>query len=211
MSEIKTKNRVTLGERFYYVTEWLFEMIKNSFIFWLYCIKGFFLFSLSASIEALTLTSTDVMNKERKSTFGNFKSHYINSNVRRLVSVVSFFFIMYTIVLFTPILQINGTLLFVLRYLFSILSLTLLTVLFTRTTIDNPVSPNYLFSVHIYFLMKHYLLTLSMLIALIILIMISNRNIIFFISLFPGLFSYITSRMGAVISEKERKALRASR
>ena len=77
--------------RIYLLTDFLYEVIKNSFFFWLYLIKGSGIFTVYATVDTLLAVSSDVLVNERKHTFENFKRNYKNNDRTKISFCVSLF------------------------------------------------------------------------------------------------------------------------
>jgi uncharacterized membrane protein YesL len=206
MVELKEKKeKKTVGERFYYLSEWLFELIKHSFYFWMMCFRGFCLFSIIASFDSLAAVSLDVWYKERKKTSENFKSNYHNTDRKRFLSVLVVFLLVYSLIAFILPLEVIGESIQVgIRTLAFLIILCLLILLSTNKVFLLLMKHSkWNSAIHIYLLGKAFGWTLLLGVIITLIVWFSFRNLIFLIAFAPGLIGI----SGAIIGDRIAKKL----
>jgi len=173
----------------YLLTDFLYELIKNSFFFWLYLMKGFGIFTLYASIEALLAVSSDVLDKKRKKTFYNFKNNYHNTDKWRFLSVFIFFIILYLFTIpFLPTPSLIGkTLWSAIKYIALFSEALVCLLLVTRPVFEREFQDlKWTIPLQIYLLMRVAGWTLILLLVLTAILWFSLRNGIFLLGFAPG-------------------------
>lgn len=197
MKNIKKKRKITIAERFYYLSDFLFEIIKNSFFFWIFWLKGFGVASLIASIEALSLVSKDIYEKERKKTFQNFKNRYHNTFPKMFLSLgITILFLFGIYLLIIPLSSFHSDIFVIFYFFFFITILLIIMMLITKEILFSNLKWN--FALHVYFLGKRFIWSLAYLLIIFIIIYFSLLNLIFLIGFAPGLIGYF----GAVFSKR---------
>lgn len=187
----KNTNKMdVLVNRIYLLTDFLYEVIKNSFFFWLYLLKGAGIFTLYATIDALLAVSSDVLVNERKHTFENFKRNYKNNDRRRFLSVFLFFLMLYLFIIpFLPAPNlIEETLWQGITYLVLFMEWGTFLMLFTCEAFKRAFS-NLEWSVplQIYMLVKGMGWTFLMSMGLLLVLWFSLQNGIFLFGFAPGI------------------------
>lgn len=206
-----TNKMDVLVHRIYMLTDFLYEVIKNSIFFWLYLIKGAGIFTLYAAVEALLKVSFDVLEKERKPTFENFKRNYKNNDRRRFLSMFLFFFMMYLFIIpFLPTPKfIEEKLWQVVTYLFLIIEGGTFLVLFTREPFKRAFSNlEWSIPLHIYMLVKGMWWTILLTIVLLFVFWFSLQNGIFFLGFAPGSLGIVSVWIVSKIKNRVAKDLR---
>jgi len=190
-------------EKSFSAMEIFYEIIKNSFCFWLYFLRGFGFFTMIPAIESLLFVSQDIVNKDRIKTFQNFKEKYHNTNKKRFLSIICFFFFFYSLIfIFLPIPQhfdtvIAYTLKYILIVASFILSIIFLTLPLLRNSFENI---NWSFSVYIYLLIREFWWTLILILSLVLIYYLSIKNFIFLILVAPGTIGIVTAYIASKIN-----------
>ncbi|MDK2780340.1 MAG: hypothetical protein PWP61_637 [Trichococcus sp.] len=194
----------------YLLTDFIYELIKNSFFFWLYLMKGFGIFTLYASIEALLAVSSDVLDKKRKNTFNNFKTNYTNSDKRRFLSVFIFFLVLYLFIIpFLPAPSVVGeTLWSAIKYLAIFSEAFVCLMLVTRTVFEREfLDMKWTVPLQIYMLVRVAGWSLVLLFVLVATLWFSLRNGIFLIGFAPGVVGISSVWVVAKIKKRFDKML----
>lgn len=176
--------------RIYLLTDFLYELIKNSFFFWLYLIKGAGIFTLYAAIDALLAVSSDVLVNERKHTFENFKRNYKNNDRRRFLSVFLFFLMLYLFIIpFLPAPKlIEETLWQGITHLVLFMEGGIFLMLFTRESFKRAFSNlEWSIPLQVYMLVKGMSWTILLLMEILLVLWFSLQNGIFLFGFAPGI------------------------
>lgn len=197
----------------YLLTDFLYEVIKNSFFFWLYLIKGFGIFTLYATINALLAVSSDVLENERKHTFNNFRRNYKNNDRRRFLSVFLFFFMLYLFIIpFLPApTVIEETLWQALTYLALFIEGGTFLMLFTHGAFKQAFSNlEWSIPLQIYMLVKGMGWTFLLSVGLLLVFWFSLQNGIFLFGFAPGILGissvWIVSKIKSRVTKDLGKA-----
>lgn len=203
------KQKVTKMDVFvtklYGLTEFVYEIIKNSFFFWCYLVRGFGVITLLASIKALVLVSLDIVQKERKQTFSNFKNNYQNTDRNRFQSLLVFFLFFYLILLvLIPFpSSMAGSMWYGAKYAALLMIVLGGVILFTKPLFEKLV-PDFKWTLpaQIYLLVKSAKWLLLLIGGLVIVFWFSLQNMIFFFAFAPGILGVLTSAIGEKMIQK---------
>ena len=203
------KQKVTKMDVFvtklYGLTEFVYEMIKNSFFFWCYLVKGFGVITLIAAVRSLVLVSLDIVHKERNHTLSNFKANYRNTDRNRFQSLVVFFLFFYLILLvLVPFpSSMDGSMWYGAKYASLLIIVLGGVLLFTKPLFEKLV-PDFKWTLpaQIYLLVKSAKWLLLLIGGLVIVFWFSLQNMIFFFAFAPGILGVLTSAIGEKVIQK---------
>lgn len=192
-------------QKTYNLVDFIYEVIKNSFFFWLYLLKGFGVITLFASIKALTAVSLDVIHQKRKNTFRNFKENYQNTDKSRFSSLFTFFLLAYlSFAVLAPLPEKwEGSVLYGIKYAGIFLIGVILLLMFTRPVFDL-LFPDLQWSipVQVYALLKNSPWTILLLIGMIVSLWFGLQNLIFLIGFTPGFLGMLSAYTGEKITDR---------
>lgn len=182
-----------LAINLFILVDFVYELIKNSFFFWIYFLRGVGITTLFSSTRVLSEVSLDLLNKDRKKTSKNFKDKYYNTDKNRFLSLLTFFFILYMgLIIVYPIpSQFEGTYWYIFKYLSLFIIVVIITLLFAYPLFGT-IYPSTIWTppVIIYFFGKSIIWTALLVLSNTIVLMFSLRNSIFFIGFSPGVLGY---------------------
>lgn len=190
------KKMSTMVEKTFKGMELFNEIVKNSLLFWLYFIRGIGFLTLKSSVEALTLVSLDVLNKERIDTAENYKDKYINTNKKRFSSLFLFFFWLYSVIfIIAPVPQFNNeSFIYTIKFILISIFIVQFVLLISEPLLKNSLSNiSWSLSIHIFLLIKEFKWTVAMMLGLVIISYISFNNFIFLVFVSPGFSGLIVS------------------
>lgn len=185
-----------LSINLFILADFIYELIKNSFFFWLYFLRGIGITTLFSSTRVLSEVSIDILNKDRKKTSKNYKDKYNNTDKNRLFSLLTFFFILYMglMVVYPIPSQFEGFFWYIFKYLSLFLIVITITMLFTFPLFSTLYpSIKWIPALIIYFFGKSIIWTVLLLLSNTIILWFSLRNNIFFIGFAPGVLGYINA------------------
>lgn len=196
----KNKDKITLGERFYNLTDFVYEIIKNSFWFWFFILRGLGVVSLLATFEALSVVSLDIYNKDRKQTYKNYKKNYKNNSKKMFLSLLLTFLFIYGVFFFSiPLENLNSNPAIILYFTNIGFQLSLILLLSTNKVFDSLLPDMRMnLPLQIFLLGKGIFWTFLYSLVLCLILYLSFYNLIFLLGLSPGLISYL----GVVFTKK---------
>lgn len=191
--------------KLYGLTEFVYEIIKNSFFFWCYLVKGFGVVTLLAAVRSLVLVSLDIVHKERNHTLSNFKANYKNTDRNRFQSLVVFFLFFYLVLLIVIPFpsSMDGSMWYVAKYAALIMILLSWLILFTKPLFEKLVPDlKWTLPAQIYLLIKSAKWSLLLMGAMVIVFWFSLQNMIFFFGFVPGVIGVLSAAIGEKMIQK---------
>lgn len=185
--------------KLYNLTELVYELIKNSFFFWCYLLRGFGAITLLASIKSLAGVSLDIVHKERKPTRLNYKENYHNTDRKRFQSLLIFFLLLYlTALTLLPFpTALKGSMWYGLKYLALFIVVIGLLLLVTKPIFEILLpEAKWTISTQIYFLIKGAKWSILLLAGMLAVLWFSLQNVIFLVGFAPGILGILSAAIG---------------